>query len=161
MTIHMQSWQLNNQIRKGPNPTASSEAPGTKARYCEWSLHRAPQNGARRPPRPWLSFTSPPPGSGREQGNMFLVFLHWCCSTSTGKALPEFLIWPLVNFYWLKGQKKKKSNTQKYEMTGTLINLKGKILLQYIHVSNYHIVHFKYLTTLFVKCTSIKLKRWL
>ena len=107
MTIHMQSWQLNNQIQKGPNPTASSEAPETKARYFEWSLHRAPQNGARRPPRPWLAFTSPPPGSGREQGNMFLVFLHWYNRTSTGKALPEFLIWPLVNFYWLKGKKKK------------------------------------------------------
>ena len=92
--------------QKGQNPTASSEAPGTKARYCEWSRHRAPQRGARRPPRPWLTFTSPPPASGREQGNMLLVFLHWCCSTSTSKALPEFLIWPPIHFYWLKGQKK-------------------------------------------------------
>ena len=52
-----------------------------------------------------------------------------------------------------------RGKTQKREMTGTLINLMGKILLRYIHVSNYHIAHFKYLTTLFVNNTSIKLKR--
>ena len=60
--------------QKVQNPTASSEAPGTKARYCEWSLHRAPQRGARRPPRPWLTFTSPPPASGRGQGTCYLSF---------------------------------------------------------------------------------------
>ena len=35
--------------------------------------------------------------------------------------------------------------------------LKG-ILSQCIYVSNYHVLHFKYLTILFVNCTSIKLK---
>ena len=35
----------------------------------------------------------------------------------------------------------------------------GKILLQCIHTSNLHIVYFKYLTTLFVNYTSIKLKK--
>lgn len=33
------------------------------------------------------------------------------------------------------------------------------IILQYIHVSNHQIVHFKYLTTLFINFTSTKL-RW-
>lgn len=42
------------------------------------------------------------------------------------------------------------------EMTNVFMNL-GDTLSQRIHVST-HIVHFKYLTILFIDCTSIKLK---
>ena len=35
----------------------------------------------------------------------------------------------------------------------------GGILSQRIHLSNYHDAHFKYLTILFVNCTSIKLEK--
>ena len=38
-----------------------------------------------------------------------------------------------------------------------LINLMGGILSQCIHISNHHIVHFKYLKILFVNYTSVKL----
>lgn len=38
-----------------------------------------------------------PPTSGRKQGNL-LVFVSLCCLLRTIKALPEFLIWPLINF---------------------------------------------------------------
>ena len=37
-----------------------------------------------------------PPGS--EQGKLLLVFTPSCSCRSPSKALPEFLVWPLVNF---------------------------------------------------------------
>ena len=41
---------------------------------------------------------------------------------------------------------------------GCVIDSVGGILSQCIYVSNHHVVHFKYLTILFVSCISIKLK---
>ena len=40
--------------------------------------------------------------SGSKQGHLLLVFAPSCCSVSPSKALPKFLIWPLINFYWLR-----------------------------------------------------------
>ena len=42
-------------------------------------------------------------------------------------------------------------------MISVLINMMGGTFSQYSHVSNHHDIHFKYLTTLFVNYTSIKL----
>ena len=42
------------------------------------------------------------PHSSGDLGNLLLVFslpCSWC--RNTDKALAEFLVWPLVNFYWL------------------------------------------------------------
>ena len=40
--------------------------------------------------------------SGSEQENLLLVFTSLCCSRSPSKALSEFLVWSLINFFWLK-----------------------------------------------------------
>ena len=42
-----------------------------------------------------------PPWGASEQGNLLLVFAPPCCSRGPNEALPEFLVWPLINFYWL------------------------------------------------------------
>ena len=39
--------------------------------------------------------------SRNKQGNMLFVFAPSCYSRSPNKALPQFPIWLLVNFYWL------------------------------------------------------------
>ena len=36
-----------------------------------------------------------------EQGNLLVVLTLQCHSRGPNKALPEFLVWPLINFYWL------------------------------------------------------------
>ena len=46
-----------------------------------------------------------------KQGNLLLVFDLHCCSRGPNKALPEFLVWPLINFYWLRRPKSLVSNT--------------------------------------------------
>ena len=50
----------------------------------------------------------PPCGCRGEQGKLFLVLS--CFSTSPSKALPEFLIWPVINLYWLKSTRTWVSN---------------------------------------------------
>ena len=35
---------------------------------------------------------------GSKQGKLFLVFTLLCCSRGPSKALPESLVWPLLNF---------------------------------------------------------------
>lgn len=103
MTIHMQSRQLNKKAKTQLPPLRHQEQkqgtendPSTEHHKEGQEDHLGP--GSHSPPH--LS------ASGREQGNVLFVFLHWCCSASTSKALPELLIWPPINFYWLKGQKK-------------------------------------------------------
>ena len=114
----MHSWGKLWTIRykKTENPTAASKLSGAKAGYCAWFLHTTP-------PRGWANYLSHPSGpnppsthlrdqlSGSEQGNLLLVFAPSCCSLSPSKALPEFLIWPLVNFYWLKSSRTQVCNS--------------------------------------------------
>ena len=112
-----------NKIQKGQNPAATSQVPGAKAGYRAWSLHTAPPRGwadhlihsgptHRSAPAPALTpFKGPAlPHWGSEQGYLLLVFTPSCCSTSPNKALPEFLVWPLINFYWLKSPRTQVSN---------------------------------------------------
>ena len=44
-------------------------------------------------------------------------------------------------------------------MKDVLIHLMGRILSQSMRISNHRVVHFKYLTILFVSYTSIKMKK--
>lgn len=44
-------------------------------------------------------------------------------------------------------------------MMNVLIESMVGIPSQYIHVSNDHVIHFKYITILFVNYTSVKVKR--
>ena len=43
-----------------------------------------------------------PPQGANEQGNLLFVFAPSCCSRGPRKALPEFLVWHLSNFYRLR-----------------------------------------------------------
>ena len=86
---------------------------GTKAGYWTCPLHTTPPKG-------WAKHLShpcsPTPGHtptltpckdqaspsqwASEQGNLSFVLTPRCCSRGRNKALPEFLVWLLVNFYW-------------------------------------------------------------
>ena len=102
------------RYKKTKKPTATSEKPGAKAVYCECPVHITP-------PKAWANYLSHPPGpipghtttltpykeSARphwasEKGNLLLVLAPPCCSRVPNKALPEFLVWSLINFYWLR-----------------------------------------------------------
>ena len=105
-----------NKIQKDQKPNCHFWGVGSKAGYWACTLHTAPPRGWGRPPKPPLrpdpgsvptltpfkAPACPPPTSEREQGHLLFVFAPMCYSTSPNKALPEFLIWPLINFYWLK-----------------------------------------------------------
>ena len=41
----------------------------------------------------------------KQQGSLLLVFPAPWCSRGPNKALPEFLVWPLINIYWLRKTK--------------------------------------------------------
>ena len=127
ITACMRNWGKLWTIRykKTQNPTATSGVSGAKAGYHAWSLHTAPPRGwahhpshpSRLSPGPILTLTPfkgpacwpcPPPQGGSE-GSCYLLLLYG--STSPHKALPEFLIWPLINFYWLKSPRTLVGNT--------------------------------------------------
>ena len=60
---------------------------------------------------------APHPPTPSKKGNLLLVFSPSCCSTSHNKALPEFLIWPVTNFYWLKSTGTLVCNSTMYSST--------------------------------------------
>ena len=99
---------INKKIQKDQN--LKNKMLGAKARYCtctllqhheEWADHLSLQ------PNPWTHLY-PIVGNIlpqlREQAREYLVFDPYFSSRSPSKALPEFLAWPLINFYWLWGQ---------------------------------------------------------
>ena len=82
-------------------------------------------------PNPWTaptldSFEGPThPLLESKQGKLLLVFAASFCSPSPSKALPEFLIWPLINCYWLQSprtQVSNKSNTHLAETIHGILN---------------------------------------
>ena len=99
---------------------------GAKAGYCTCPLARNTTEGVGRPPKPrlqprprdtplpspqvrnQLTTTSSEWGVGVEreaskQENLLIVLTRPCYSRDLNKALPEFLLWPLINFYCLRG----------------------------------------------------------
>ena len=123
ITACMHSWGKLWTKNKKPNchlwrAGSKNKVLGAKAGYCACPLHTTPPDG-------WANHlshpSSPTPGhtltftpykepahtrSGSEQGNLLLVFAPFCTCRSPYKALPEFLVWPLVNFYWLRRPRK-------------------------------------------------------
>ena len=117
ITAYMHSWGKLWTISfwrarsKTESKTKVSEA---KAGYCEcllqstqwtgWADHLShpscPNSGHSPTLTPWKQPACPLLGS--KQGNCYLFSLTPCCSN---KALPEFLVWPLVNFCWLRKTK--------------------------------------------------------
>ena len=53
------------------------------------------------------------PQLGEEQGNLLFVLIPHCCSRGHNKALPEFLVWPLISFYRLRIPRTLMGNTLK------------------------------------------------
>ena len=109
---------MDKKIQKDQkSPTANSEepgekqGPGSKSRVLHMHPAHTTTKGVGKPPKPPLwpdLWTRPYPhpieGSsssslGSKEGNLLLVFTPSCCHRSPNKALPEFLVWPLTNFY--------------------------------------------------------------
>ena len=100
------------------NPTATSEEPGAKTgcreqkQVLSMPLALNTTIGVGKTPKPPL-WPDPPdtplpsprlrnqlaPPSGSQQGKLLPVLAPRCCSKGPNKALPEFPVWPLVNFY--------------------------------------------------------------
>ena len=131
ITVYVQLGQiLDNNIQKDPkSPTVTSEEPGAKTGCREQKQgtahapctqhhqgHLSHPSGPTPGHTPTLTSYKEPAClhlgvGGGEQGKLLLVFTPPCCSRGPNKALPEFLVWPLINFYWLK----KTKNTGKYQ----------------------------------------------
>ena len=111
---HVQLGQILDEkdTKRPKNPTATFEVPGAKTgcwqwkqgTYCTCALHSTLPKG-------WANRLSHPSGlspghtptftSYKEQAReTFFIFAPSCYSRGPSKALPEFLVWPLVNF-WL------------------------------------------------------------
>ena len=112
----MHSWGKfwTKDTKRPKNPSATFEGPRAKAGYFACPLHTTP-------PKWWANHPSHPsvptpghtptltpykerarPRAGSKQGNLLFVLTPCCCSGVPSKALPEFLVWPLINFYWLR-----------------------------------------------------------
>ena len=50
---------------------------------------------------PFKDKAQPPPGASKQENGLF-VLTPACCSRGPIKAWPEFLVWPLMNFYRLR-----------------------------------------------------------
>ena len=122
--LHAQLGQImnNKTENKNKNPAATSEEPGAKVVYCTRPQHtmgKTPKTPLQRNTlllSPHIRNQLAPPQRASKQGNLLFVFALPCWSRDSNKALPEFLIWPLINFYWLRrprilaGNKRKKSS---------------------------------------------------
>ena len=93
-----------------------SRGSGAKAGYCACPLHTTSPKGwanhlshrSSRTPGHTLTLTpckeqarpsTPWPQGASQQGNLLFVLTPPCCRKGPNKALPEFLVWPLINFY--------------------------------------------------------------
>ena len=121
-----QFWQiLYWKIQKDQKiPTTTSEEPGAKTRCWEqkqstahalctqhpkwWAEHLSYPSDLTPGHTPTLTpWKEPayPPTLGSKQGDLLFVFHPFCSwSSNPSKALPEFLVWPLVNFCWSGGR---------------------------------------------------------
>ena len=91
--------------KRQKTPAATSEKSETKA-WLLYMVHaHSTTKGVSKPPldQPYPHLYEGPahlphPLSGSKQGNPLLGFAPSCCSRSPNKTLPEFLLWPLINF---------------------------------------------------------------
>ena len=124
---------MGKEIQKTKNATATSEESGTKARGQEQKqgTSRPPPHsttkGVGKPPKPPLQldpwthllpsslYKEPAHPSLRERsfkGTYYIsVLIPSCSQISPNKALLEFFVWPLIDFYRLK----KANNTGQYQ----------------------------------------------
>ena len=108
--MHAQLGQImNNKTQKGQNTSTVSEVGRTKAGYCTWSLLTAPSGWPDHLRRPsgmtyWSIPCLLPSNNQIAPQQKARAPFFWFCGPSPNKALPEFLVWPLINFYWLRAQ---------------------------------------------------------
>lgn len=114
---HMRLGQImNNRYKEGQNPVVTSEVTGARVlcmipAHAVWPTAWEDHPSHLSAESTYLPLLSPhlrkqliplPPTTLREWARVPLVFVPSCCSTNTNKALPKFLLWPLINLYWLQ-----------------------------------------------------------
>ena len=123
--MHAQLGQITDKkIQKDQKPNCHFWRAGSKNRGSEAKAGHCPCPLHTTPPKGWadhLSHTSNPtpghtptltpykeparPASGGDQGNLLFVLAPPLLQQGPNKAWPEFLFWPLINFYWLRKPK--------------------------------------------------------
>ena len=112
--VHAQLRQILDKRDQEKYPTATFEEPRAKAGYCARPLHTTPPKGWAKHlshpsgPIPGRTATltpykeqapAPSPQGKASKGACCLFSLPPCCSRGPPKALPDFPVWPLINFY--------------------------------------------------------------
>ena len=77
----------------------------TKGWANHWSHPCSPTRGHTLTFTPYKEEVCPLPWEAHKQGNLLLALAPCCCSRGPNEAFPVFLVWPLVNFYWLRKAK--------------------------------------------------------
>ena len=115
----MRNWGKfwTNNTKRPKNPAAAFEEPREKAGYCAHPLHTTSPKGwanhlnhpfgltpGHTPTlTPYKEQAHPPSqGASKQRGDLLCVLTPPCCSRGPSKGLPEFLVWPLIGFYWLR-----------------------------------------------------------
>ena len=124
ITVCMSSWGKlwTTKYKKAQTQLPLMRCQEQKQGTHAWSLHTAPPrgwgdhlshtSGSHRPTPILTPFKEPGLStSGSEQGNLLPVLAPLCYSRSPSKALPEFLVCSLINFYWLKSPRTQVGNT--------------------------------------------------
>ena len=91
------------RYKKTKHPAATSEEPGAKAGDRPYPLHTPPPKGwvdhLNHPSSPPPDAPLPSPHSRNKLAAPREMTKGTCCSTRSNKALPEFPVCPLINFY--------------------------------------------------------------
>ena len=106
------------QDTKRSNPNSHYWGVGSKSNVVSISWHTAPPMGwadhLNQPLVQPLNLPYPHPYirqlSGADGGLLF-VLTPPCCGRGPNKTLPEFLVWPLINFCWLRKPRNLISNS--------------------------------------------------
>ena len=127
------------KYKKTKTPTANSEGQkqGTANDSCThtckgWANHLSyPLSPSHWSGPALTSFKAPAyPPSENKQGHLFHVFPPLWYNVSPDKALPEFLVWPFINFYWLKSPRRLVGNSSTFIDCWTkLLNLTEQVSL--------------------------------
>ena len=130
---HMQLGQImNNRYKEGQNPIVTSEVTGARV-LCMIPAHAVwptawedhPSHLSAEPTyllllsshlRKRLIPAHPSPHRHQTQGvsKGTSCSVPSCCSTNPNKALPKFLLWPLINLYWLQSSRTLVANNGTY-----------------------------------------------
>lgn len=137
---------MNNKIWKSQKPLAASLVLAAKAGCFtamisahsttkEWADHLGHPCSSTHQSMSTLPHVRNYPTALGEQATVCYLFqLPGCAAWVLCEALPEFLIWPLFNFYWYKSLRTQVSNSNKYSRNAQ--DIKERLnKCRYIHVS--------------------------